>query len=229
MPFTVPWIQRAPARAAATAAAVARPKSSWPWKWTGTSGPSPRRAPDQLATASGAAMPSVSTTTTSCAPASTAVRYARLEERGVGARAVDAEVRDLDRPPAANATAVRSGRASRRANADRVELEVPDRRLDHARRDAELDERLDVRLHRAEKPQTSAFSPASRISWTARQSSSETRGNPASIRSIPSSSRPRAISSFCSGVEHDADGLLAVAQRRVVEADARALERGAVR
>ena len=39
------------------------------------------------------------------------------------------------------------------------------------------------------------------------------------MRSIPSSSSSRAISSFCSGIEHDADGLLAVAECRVVETD----------
>src|SRR4051794_10583416 len=50
-----------------------------------------------------------------------------------------------------------------------------------------------------EKPQTSARRPAAAIFATACQSSSETRGNPASIRSMPSSSSRRAISSFCSG------------------------------
>jgi hypothetical protein len=50
-----------------------------------------------------------------------------------------------------------------------------------------------------EKPQISALSPASEISLTASQSSCETRGKPASMRSIPSSSSRRAISSFCSG------------------------------
>jgi hypothetical protein len=50
-----------------------------------------------------------------------------------------------------------------------------------------------------EKPQTSASRPAFEISFTASQSSCETRGKPASIRSIPSWSSSRAISSFCSG------------------------------
>ena len=50
-----------------------------------------------------------------------------------------------------------------------------------------------------EKPHTWARSPAAAISFTASQSSCETRGKPASIRSIPSSSSSRAISSFCSG------------------------------
>ena len=50
-----------------------------------------------------------------------------------------------------------------------------------------------------EKPQISARSPAAAICSTAFQSSSDTRGNPASIRSTPRSSSRRAISSFWSG------------------------------
>ena len=50
-----------------------------------------------------------------------------------------------------------------------------------------------------EKPQISASSPASRIKEIARASSSETRGKPASIRSIPAAERAFAISTFCSG------------------------------
>ena len=73
MPLIVPWIQRAPARTAATADAVATPKSLCPWKWTGTADPtSSTVCPTNSPTASGEAMPSVSTTTTSLAPASTA-------------------------------------------------------------------------------------------------------------------------------------------------------------
>ena len=70
-----------------------------------------------------------------------------------------------------------------------------------------------------EKPHTSASRPAPAISSTARQSSSETRGNPASIRSIPSPSIAAGELELLLGVEDDADGLLAVAERRVVEAD----------
>ena len=51
-----------------------------------------------------------------------------------------------------------------------------------------------------ENPQISARRPAALISSTARQSSAETRGKPASIRSMPAASRARAISSFSSGV-----------------------------
>ena len=78
-------------------------------------------------------------------------------------------------------------RARRQANAlehrlarhaERTQLAVGDRALDHARRDAELEERLDVGLHRLREAQISARSPASAISRTAAKSSSETRGNP---------------------------------------------------
>ena len=74
MPLIVPWTQLAPARTAATAEAVASPKSLWPWKWTGTSGPIHSTVrPTSSATASGEAIPRVSTTATSFAPASTAL------------------------------------------------------------------------------------------------------------------------------------------------------------
>jgi isopropylmalate/homocitrate/citramalate synthase len=58
---------------AATALAVARPKSLWPWKCTGRASTYCTVAPTRSVTASGDAIPSVSTTTTSFAPASTAV------------------------------------------------------------------------------------------------------------------------------------------------------------
>ena len=53
--------------------AVASPKSLWPWKWIGIPAPSHSRVrPTSDPTASGVATPIVSTTTASCAPASTA-------------------------------------------------------------------------------------------------------------------------------------------------------------
>ena len=73
-----------------------------------------------------------------------------------------------------------------------------------------------------EKPQISASSPASRMSEIARASSSDTRGKPASMRSTPAAESAVAISSFLLWREHDSDRLLAVAQRRVVEADGHA-------
>ena len=70
-----------------------------------------------------------------------------------------------------------------------------------------------------EKPQISASRPASRISEMARASSSDTRGNPASMRSTPAAASALAIFSFCSGSENNSNSLLAIAQRRVVQAD----------
>ena len=52
-----------------------------------------------------------------------------------------------------------------------------------------------------ENPQISASRPASRISEIARASSSETRGNPASMRSIPAAESAFAISSLSARVE----------------------------
>ncbi len=96
------------------------------------------------------------------------------------------------------AAAIRSSifsreRRSRRASGRRSATRSPS-----ARRRAETSASRSAGTAR-EKPHTSAFSPASEISCTACQSSSETRGKPASIRSIPSSSSSRAISSFCCG------------------------------
>src|SRR5437868_7326454 len=72
IPLMVPWIQVAPARTAAAALAVASPKSLWPWKCTGVPSSHWIIRPTRPCTASGAATPSVSTTATSRAPASTA-------------------------------------------------------------------------------------------------------------------------------------------------------------
>jgi hypothetical protein len=52
-----------------------------------------------------------------------------------------------------------------------------------------------------ENPQTSALRPAPRISSMAFESSAETRGKPASIRSTPASSSARAICSLSSGAK----------------------------
>ena len=82
MPLIVPCTHVAPARTAATALAVASPKSLWPWKCTGVPSSHWIVLPTRSVTASGEAMPSVSTTTTSRAPASTAVSYTRRKNSG---------------------------------------------------------------------------------------------------------------------------------------------------
>ena len=88
----------------------------------------------------------------------------------------------------------------RARHAERVELEVGDGRLDHRRAKAELDDRV------ARRPARPARSPTARREGRRRRSarsrarsSSETRGKPTSIRSTPSASSSRAISSFSSG------------------------------
>src|SRR5256886_10758367 len=60
-------------------------------------------------------------------------------------------------------------------------------------------------LNARPKPQISALSPALAISLNASASSADTRGNPASMRPTPSSSRARAISNFCDGVKTTPD------------------------
>ena len=72
-------------------------------------------------------------------------RVGALEERQVGARAVDAEVGDADAVPCGEPDRTRDPAEHLVArDAERLELEVGDGRLDHARLQAELDERLDV-------------------------------------------------------------------------------------
>ena len=59
------------------------------------------------------------------------------------------------------------------------------------RPDAQLDERLDVGLHGAREPPDLCAEAGGAISSTARQSSAETRGKPASMRSMPAASSAR--------------------------------------
>ena len=136
IPLTVPCTQVAPACTAATAAAVASPKSSWPCQWTGTSWSSrSTTSPTRNAAASGVAIPSVSTTTTSFAPASTAVSYAASDELEVGAASSRRRRTRRGCPrAAANETADADPLEHRLArDAERGELAVRDRALDHRR------------------------------------------------------------------------------------------------
>ena len=163
----------------------------------------------------------MSTTTTSLRARLDRRLVDALVEVRLGARRVDAEERGVD--------AVLGGEAHRvgdppehllAVDADRVELQVGDRRLDHRRRDAELDERLEVGGHRTREAPDLARRPAAAISSTA---------SPVVLRDAREAGldaidaelveQPRDLELLLR-VEHDADGLLAVAQRRVVEADA---------
>ena len=104
-------------------------------------------------------------------------------------------------------------------DADRVELQVGDRRLDHREAHAELDEQLEVGGHGArEAPDLGAqaggrdqLDRAPVVVRDARE---------AGLDAVDAElvEQPRDLELLL-GVEHDADGLLAVAQRRVVEAD----------
>ena len=166
-------------------------------------------------------MPSVSTTTTSCAPGLDRRLVRAADELEVGAGRVDAEERDAD-ALARRRTRPRADALEHRlaGDAERRELPVRDRALDHRRLQAELDERLHVGLHRAREAPDLGVEPGVE----------DERDRPRVVRGHAREARPRsdrcrpptsalAISSFCSGDKHDADRLLAVAQRRVVEAD----------
>ena len=222
MPLIVPWTYAAPARTAATALAVATPKSLWPWKWTGTSGPTSSTVePTRSATASGEAMPSVSTTTTSFAPGLDRARVDAAVE--VGSARVESTPKNAAWMPLLGGEAHRARDPLEHLlarDADRVELQVGDRRLDHREAHAELDERLEVGRHRArEAPDLGVAGPAAEISSTARAvvvGDAREAGLDAVDAELVE--QPRDLELLL-GVEHDADGLLAVAQRRVVEAD----------
>src|SRR4051812_30441708 len=104
-------------------------------------------------------------------------------------------------------------------DADRVQLEVGDRRLDHRGPDAELDEELEVGGHGAREAPDLRLEPGAgdqldgppvilRHAW-------ESRLDPPDPEPVE---QPRDLELLL-GREDDADGLLAVAQRRVVQAD----------
>ena len=202
MPLIVPWIHVAPACTAATAAAVARPKSLWPCQWIGTS--------TQLATARRrGTRPPRASRRRACRrrrprarpprPRSCTTRSRKLE---VGARPVHAEVRDGDvvlggeRDGLADALEHHRRGSTPYAFSFRSETGAS---ITEWRRPSSTSASTSACTAR-EKPQISAFSPASGDQARSRcASSADTRGKPASIRSMPSSSSRRAISSFCSG------------------------------
>ena len=104
-------------------------------------------------------------------------------------------------------------------DADRIELEVGDRRLDHRGLDAELDEELEVGRHRAREAPDLGAQPGA---------GDQLDGAPVVLRDAREAGldpldpepveQPRDLELLL-GREDDADGLLAVAQRRVVQAD----------
>ena len=138
----------------------------------------------------------------------------------LGARRVDAEERRVDVVLGGEAHRLRDPLEHRLArDADRVELQVRDRRLDHRVADAELDERLEVGRHRArEAPdlgaQAGGRDQLDRAPVVVRDAR-EAGLDPVDAEAVE---QPRDLELLL-GVEHDADRLLAVAERRVVEAD----------
>ena len=122
--------------------------------------------------------------------------------------------------PTANetASAIRSSIFSRE-HAERLQLEIGDRALDHRRLHAELDERLDVGRHRTgEAPdlgaQTGAGDQPDRFG-VLRRDAREPRLDPVDACVVE---RARDLE-LVLRAEDDADGLLAVSERRVVEPD----------
>src|SRR6266404_1023264 len=143
-----------------------------------------------------------------------------LVEVELGACRVDAEERRVDavlrreahrgRDPAEHLLAVDS---------DRVQLQIGDRRLDHGRVHAELDERFEVRRHRAReapdlRAQPGAGNQLHRVPVVLRDAR-EPGLDPVDAELVE---ELRDLELLL-GIEHDADGLLAVTQRRVVEAN----------
>src|SRR4029077_15311042 len=144
----------------------------------------------------------------------------RLEVAGSGARGVDAEEGDsntlLDRErdriddPLEHRLTI---------DAKRVELQIGDRRLDHARSDPELHESLDVGLDRARETPDLGIQACV---------ADQLDGAPVVLRDTrkagfdsldPESVKPSGQPEAVVGGEDDAYGLLAVSERRVVEAD----------
>ncbi len=131
------------------AAAVASPKSLWPCQWTGD------RVADELDRLVDEERRRLGRGDAQRVDHGDLVRpglhrsCVRLhEERRIGPRGVDAEERDsdarlgrtLDGPPDAPQHVLAR-------HAEGLELAVGDRALDHRGLDAELDERVDIRLH----------------------------------------------------------------------------------
>ena len=141
-------------------------------------------------------------------------------ERGLGARAVDAEVRDPDALTCGERDGVLDA-AEQVVGCDAVGLELAGRdgRLDHTRLDAELDQSLDIGAHGArEAPDLGAEAGGGDAAdglVIVFRDPGEAGLDAAHAELVQ---QPRDLE-LLARVEHHADRLLAVAQRRVVEAD----------
>ena len=144
--------------------------------------------------------PSVSTTTISAAPASTALAYACFAN--VRSARLESTPKNATRIPfsAARETAARMRsiivwRETPSASSFASEIGLS---MTEAFRPSSTRASTSAGTAR-EKPQISASRPASRMSSIERQSSADTRGKPASIRSTPASESAVAIASLSSG------------------------------
>jgi hypothetical protein len=146
----------------------------------------------------------------------------RLEVRRVGPRAVDAEegdghalrnrVRDRVNDPFEHRLAV---------DAERLELEIGDRRLDHTRLHAELHERLHIGLDRAREAPDLCLEIRSKDQL---DGAAVVLGDARESRLDPLDSQlvePARELELVLGAEDDSNRLLAVPERRVVEAHLR--------
>jgi hypothetical protein len=142
------------------------------------------------------------------------------EELEVGSGGVDAEERRVDPVLGREAHRARDPAEHRLArHADRLQLQIGDRRLDHRVLHAELHERLEIGRHRAREAPDLRAEPGG---------GDQAHGLPV-VLGDPWEARldavdPELVEEPCNlqlllRVEHHADGLLAVAQRRVVQAD----------
>ena len=144
-----------------------------------------------------------------------------LVEVRLGARRVHAEERDGDPVAARERDGLGDPLQHRRArDAERLQLPIRDRRLDHRGGDAKLDERLHVGRDRAREAPDLGVQPGGRdqldgapvVVGHAREARLDAvhaeRVEQAGDLELPLR------------VEYDADGLLPIAERRVVEADA---------
>src|SRR6266536_3910049 len=144
----------------------------------------------------------------------------RLEVRWVCARPVDAEERHGDALVDRERDRVDDAFQHRLAvDAERLELQVGDRRLNHARTDPELDECLDVRLHGPRETPDLGGEPgiADQLDGApiVRGDAREPGLDPLDPELVEAAGELELVL----GTENDTDGLLPVTQSRVVEAD----------
>ena len=144
-----------------------------------------------------------------------------LVEVRLGTRRVDTEERRVDVVLRCEAHGTRDAPEHLLpVDADRVQLQVGDRRLDHRRGHTELDERLEIRGNRTREAPDLRAEPGAgdqlhRVPVVLRHA--REAGLDAVDAELVEQLRDLEL---LLGIEHDADGLLAVAQRGVVQADA---------